>query len=196
MALINFQPQPKIPPIGFFDPISVDPKDMFTDVEYLLGILKKLNEMIGQLNSNTKFIEEYSGKIEEIEAEIVALRQEMTDFEEQVVNDVNERFATLKVELQAMIATALVQANAYTDAMGARLEQEIQEISLGQIVIYDPTTGIMSPLQTVIDNLYGSTREEALTATEYDALDLTATAYDAYDITAFNYDKYGKTILV
>ena len=195
MAIIPFQPQPKIPPIGFFDPISVDPKDMMTDVEYLLGILKKLNAMIAQLNSNTKFIEEYSGKIEEIEAEVASLRQEMTEFEEQVVNDVNERFATLKVELQAMIATALVQANAYTDAMGARLEQEIQEISLGQIVIYDPTTGVMSPLQTVIDNLYGSTREEALTATEYDALELTATAYDAYDITAFNYDKYGKTIL-
>lgn len=196
MAIIPFQPKPKIPPIGFFEPISVDPKDMMTDVEYLLGILKKLNAMIAQLNSNTQFIEEYSGKIEEIEAEVTSLRQEMSEFEEQVVNDVNERFATLKVELQAMIATALVQANAYTDAMGARLEQEIQEISLGQIVIYDPTTGVMSPLQTVIDNLYGSTREEALTATEYDALELTATAYDAYDITAFNYDKYGKTILV
>lgn len=195
MAIIPFQPKPKIPPIGFFEPISVDPKDMMTDVEYLLGILKKLNTMIAQLNSNTKFIEEYSGKIEEIEAEVASLRQEMSEFEEQVLNDVNERFATLKVELQAMIATALVQANAYTDAMGARLEQEIQEISLGQIVIYDPTTGVMSPLQTVIDNLYGSTREEALTATEYDALQLTATAYDAYDITAFNYDKYGKTIL-
>ena len=196
MAIIPFQPKPKIPPIGFFEPISVDPKDMMTDVEYLLGILKKLNSMIAQLNSNTKFIEEYSGKIEEIEAEIASLRQEMTDFEQQVVDDVNERFATLKVELQAMIATALVQANSYTDALGARLEQEIQEISLGQIVIYDPTTGVMSPLQTVIDNLYGSTREDALTATEYDALELTATAYDAYDITAFEYDKYGKTLLV
>ena len=38
---IPFQPRPKVPPIGFFDPISVDPKDMMTDVEYLLGILKK-----------------------------------------------------------------------------------------------------------------------------------------------------------
>ena len=57
MPLINFQPAPKIPPIGFFDPISVDPKDMMTDVEYLLGILKKLNSMIAQINSNTKFIE-------------------------------------------------------------------------------------------------------------------------------------------
>ena len=62
--------------------------------------------------------------------------------------------------------------------------------------MYDPTTGVLSPLQTVLDNLYGSTREDALTATEYDALDLTATAYDAYDLTAFDYDKYGKTLLV
>ena len=196
MAIIPFQPKPKVPPIGFFEPISVDPKDMMTDVEYLLGILKKLNSMIAQLNANTEFIEEYSGKIEEIEAEVRALRKEMTDFESQITTDIDNRFIAIRDELQALIATALMQANAYTDALGARLEQEIQEIELGQISIYDPTTGIMSPLQTVIDNLYGSTREEALTATEYDALDLTATAYDAYDITAFNYDKYGKTILV
>lgn len=196
MAIIPFQPKPKIPPIGFFEPISVDPKDMMTDVEYLLGILKKLNAMIAQLNSNTQFIEEYSGKIEELEAEMIQLRKEMRDFESQITLDISTRFAEIEVELRAMIATALTQANAYTDALGARLEEEIQQISLGQITLYDPTTGVMSPLQTVIDNLYGSTREEALTATEYDALDLTATAYDAYDITAFNYDKYGKTILV
>lgn len=196
MGTIPFQPQPKIPPIGFFEPISVDPKDMMTDVEYLLGILKKLNSMIAQLNSNTKFIEEYSGKIEEIEAEVAALRKEMNDFEEEINTEIDARFETIKIELQAMIATALNQANAYTDSIAERLEQEIREISLGQIVVYDPTTGMLSPLQTVIDNLYGTTREDALTATEYDALDLTATAYDAYDLTAFDYDKYGKTLLV
>ena len=196
MSLIPFQPQPKIPPIGFFDPISVDPKDMMTDVEYLLGILKKLNEVIAQLNANTEFIEKYSGKIEELEAEINSLRQEMVNFEGQINAEIETEFANIKLELQSMIASSLIQANAYTDALGARLEQEIREISLGQIVVYDPTTGVLSPLQTVIDNLYGSTREDALTATEYDALDLTATAYDAYDITAFDYDKYGKSLLV
>ena len=70
MAYINFQPRPKIPPIGFFQPISVDPKDMMTDVEFLLGVLKKLNEVIAQTNSNTEFINNYSGKIEEIEDEL------------------------------------------------------------------------------------------------------------------------------
>ena len=194
--IISKQPFPKIPPIGFFEPISVDPKDMMTDVEFLLGILKKLNEVILQTNQNTEFINNYSGKIEEIEAEMAGLREEMTQFETDVNNNIALQFADIKVELQAMIATALVQANAYTDTVAGRLENEIQEVSVGAISVFDPTTGIYSPLQIVIDNLYGASREGALTATEYDALQLTATAYDAYQITARDYDLNGKTILV
>lgn len=196
MAKIPFQPQPKVPPIGFFEPISVDPKDMMTDVEYLLGILKKLNSMIAQLNANTEFIEKYSGKIEQLEAEMQALRLEMEQFEDDVNTQINDRFAQIKLELQSMIAAALIQANAYTDAIAAQLENEIQQISVGNITLYDPTTGILSPLQVVIDNIYGTSREDALTATEYDALELTATAYDAYAVSAFDYDMYGKTLLV
>lgn len=196
MAKIPLQPQPKVPPIGFFEPISVDPKDMMTDVEYLLGILKKLNSMIVQLNANTEFIEEYSGKIEQLETEMQALRLEMEQFEDDVNIQINNRFAQIKLELQSMIAAALVQANAYTDARAAQLENEIQQISVGNITLYDPTTGILSPLQVVIDNIYGTSREDALTAAEYDALQLTATAYDAYAVSAFDYDMYGKTLLV
>lgn len=196
MALINFQPNPKIPPIGFFEPISVDPKDMMTDVEFLLGVLKKLNEIIAQTNSNTEFIEKYSGKIEEIEEEIKELYTAFDSFKIEVNNSIAFQFAEIKVELQSAIATTLTQANAYTDAIASSLRREIEEISLGQISVYDPTTGIVSPLQVVIDNIYGSSRDNALTATEYDALDLTATAYDAYEITAFDYDKSGKSLLV
>lgn len=194
--IIPRQPFPKIPPIGFFDPISVDPKDMMTDVEYLLGILKKLNEMIGQLNSNTTFIEEYSGKIEEIENDIASLRTEMTNFENQINAEITTRFNEIKVELQSAIATTLIQANAYTDATAANLREEIQAISLGQITLFDPTTGTLNNLQTVIDNIYNTSREEAITASEYDGLQLTATTYDGEEITAFNYDRYGKTILM
>lgn len=194
--MISFQPNPKIPPIGFFEPISVDPKDMMTDVEFLLGILKKLNEVIAQTNKNTEFIDDYSGKIEEIEAEIEELYQDFDTFKIDVNTNISTQFNAIKIELQSMIATALSQANAYTDAKATQLHDEIQAISVGDIQVYDPTTGLLSPLQDVLDNIYGSGRDDALTATEYDALDLTATAYDAYDISAFNYDKYGKTLLV
>lgn len=193
--IIPKQPFPKIPPIGFFDPISVDPKDMMTDVEYLLGILKKLNEMIAQLNSNTAFIEEYSGKIEEIEADIAALKNEMIEFESEINEEITTRFNAIKLDLQSAIATTLLQANAYTDATAANLREEIQAVSLGQITLFDPTTGSLNNLQVVIDNIYNTSREEALTATEYDSLQLSATTYDGYQITAFNYDRYGKTIL-
>lgn len=196
MGYINFQPNPKIPPIGFFEPISVDPKDMMTDVEFLLGVLKKLNEVIAQTNSNTEFINNYSGRIEEIEAEISRLRNEMTEFETEIRSTIALQFAEIKVELQSMIATTLTEANAYTDSVAANLENEIQNISLGQISLFDPTTGIVSPLQTVIDNLYNSGRDNALTATEYDALELTATDYDGYQLTAYMYDQNGKTLLV
>lgn len=196
MSLIKFQPYPKVPPIGFFEPISVDMKDQMTDVEFLLGTCKKINEIILATNKNTEFINEYSGKIEEIEAEIADLRQEMVDFKTDVNNTIALQFAQIKVELQAMIATALNQANAYTDAVATQLRYEIEQISVGDITVYDPTTGLLSPLQTALDNIYGSGRDDALTATEYDALQLSATAYDGYQITAFDYDKYGKTLLV
>ena len=196
MAYINFQPNPKIPPIGFFEPISVDPRDMMTDVEFLLGVLKKLNEIIAQTNQNTEFINNYSGKIEEIEAEITALRNEMTQFETSINNSIALQFAEIKLELHSTIATVLTQANAYTDSVAERLEAEIQAVSVGDISLFDPTTGVFSPLQTVIDNLYNSGRDDALTATEYDGLELTATAYDAYELTAIEYDQNGKNLLV
>ena len=196
MSFIKFQPRPHIPPIGFFEPISVDPKDQMTDIEFLLGVLKKLNEVIAQVNKNTEFIDKYSGKIEELEAEMINLRQEMVDFENAINSEIEARFASIKIELQAMIATALTHANAYTDSVASRLEEEIQQISIGQISLFDPTTGVYSPLQIVIDNLYNSSREDALTAGEYDALELTATAYDGYELTAQEYDQSAKSLLV
>ncbi len=193
--MIPYQPRPHVPPISFFNPISVDPKDMMTDVEYLLGILKKLNETIKQVNENTEFINNYSGKIEEIEAEIAALRTDIENFKTEIALDIDARFLTIKAELEQTVAAFMTQANAYTDAVAAQLREEIRAVSVGAITVYDPSTGLLSPLQTVIDNLYGTSREEALTATEYDALDFSATSYDERQITAFNYDRYGKTIL-
>lgn len=193
--MIPYQPRPHVPPISFFNPISVDPKDMMTSVEYLLGILKKLNETIKQVNENTEFINNYSGKIEEIEAEIAALRTDIDKFKTEVTLNIQAQFLQIKADLESTVAAFMTQANSYTDAVAAQLREEIRAVSVGAVTVYDPSTGILSPLQTVIDNLYGTSRDEALTATEYDALDLTATAYDTEEITAFNYDRYGKTIL-
>lgn len=194
--LISLLPKPKIPPYNFFEPIGIEPSDWMTSTEFLLGMLKKLNETITQTNSNTEFIEGYSGKIEELEESMNALRQEMTDFKADVNNTIQTEFIRIRSELEALIATGLNQAIAYTDATASRLEEQIEAVSVGQIQVYDSSTGQMENLQTVIDNLFNMGRTEALTATEYDALELTATAYDGYDLTAYQYDNNGKELLV
>ena len=194
------------PPNSLFQGISTNYQDNLTYVEYLLGVLKKMNEVITQVNSNTSFIENYDGRITELETEITALRKEIEDFETKVetdfaelqtelINTINTRLIQIRSELIDLLAIYRAESKAYTDTKIAQVEAEIEQILIGQITLRDPTTGLISPLQTVIDNLYDTTREEALTATEYDALDLTATVYDGHDLTAFNYDYYGKTIL-
>ena len=195
------------PPNSLFQGISTNYQDNLTYVEYLLGVLKKMNEVITQVNSNTSFIENYDGRITELETEITALRKEIEDFETKVekdfaelqtelINTINTRLIQIRSELIDLLAIYHAESKAYTDTKIAQVEAEIEQILIGQITLRDPTTGLISPLQTVIDNLYDTTREEALTATEYDALNLTATAYDGYDLTAFNYDYYGKTNLM
>ena len=194
--MISLLPRPKIPPYSFFEPISVEPKDWMTSTEFLMGILKKVNEVVAQTNSNTEFIDEYNGKIEQIEADMTGLKQDMIDFKGEVSATILAEFLRIKSELEALVATALNQANAYTDALGERLSAEIEAITLGQIKVYDSSTGQLENLQVVIDNLFNLSRTDAITASEYDALDLTATAYDAYDLTASQYDNNAKSLLV
>ena len=194
--LITPLPRPKIPPYSFFEPIGVEPKDWMTSTEFLLGMLKKLNDTIIQTNSNTKFIDDYTGKIEELESAMANLQQQMVDFEASTTQTIEREFLRIKSELEALVATTLNQAFAYTDATASRLESEIEAISVGQIQVFDSSTGQMEDLQTVINHLFNMTRDDALTATEYGELDLTATAYDAYELTASQYDNNGKSLLV
>ena len=195
------------PPNSLFQGISTNYQDNLTYVEYLLGVLKKMNEVITQVNSNTSFIENYDGRIAKLEEEIDSLRTEINDFElevnnnfvqlqEQLINDINNRLVEIRTELLGLLATYRAESKAYTDIKISQVEQEIEQILIGQITLRDPTTGLVSPLQTVIDNLYDTSRDKALTAEEYDNLQLTATQYDSYDITAFNYDYNGKEILM
>ena len=195
------------PPNSLFQGISTNYQDNLTYVEYLLGVLKKMNEVIAQVNSNTSFIENYDGRISELENDITVLRKEIEDFETKVETDfenletqlidtINTRLVQIRTELIDLLTIYRAESKAYTDTKIAQVEAEIEQILIGQITLRDPTTGLISPLQTVIDNLYDTTREEALTATEYDAIDLTATAYDGYNLSAFDYDYYGKTILM
>ncbi len=188
--------RPHVPPITLFQPLSSDYLNNLTETETLLAVLKKLNETIQQVNSNTQFINNYAGEIEELQNELAALRVEIETFEGEITADINRRFEEFMRAVNGQLAVLIAQANSYTDTKIAEIQAEIDEIIIGNIRLYDPTTGLLSPIQIILDNIYNASRDNALTATEYDTLELSATEYDAEEITAYDYDQRGKIILM
>lgn len=188
----------KLPcPDGWYSktlPVAFD--DSVSYLQMLSAILSKQGEIIEQLNINTAFIENWDANIEDLQNRVAALELEV----EQLRGDINLEIQTAITGLRAELLQAIAESNAeirgYIDSQVAILDDKIDNIAVGQIDLYDPTTGLTSPLQVVINNLYDSGRVEAITAGEFDELELTAAEFDAYEITAYDFDTKAKTILV
>lgn len=183
-----------LPPSRMFQPITSDYHNNMSFVEFLLGILKKVNEVVVETNANTEYIKDFDAKYQELLNEFNELREEFDGLEDKILNDVDAKLSAFYQKIEDEIALAVNYLKAYSDTNDQILSNRIEQITLGNIELIDPTTGLLSPLQEVINNIAGTGRD-GLTATEYDGLELTATTYDGYAITAFDYDYHGKTIL-
>lgn len=189
--------------------------------EQLLYLLAKLDkELIPALNELIKEFSEYDANFEEIYQKLDTLQSEIDLFNDEVnsikssINNLDLRITTnendiillnskitndinnLRNELIQLVNDDFNTLRDYVDYHDSILNEKIDNIQIGLINIYDPTTGVIEPLQIVINNLYQLTNKDGLTASEFDALDLTATAFDTYQITAYEFDSAGKTILV
>lgn len=169
---------------------------VYDSEESFLQMLRKFYQYLHELTEATKTL---SDEVDEIESNMTTLEEDIN----QKIVEINKLLVEydLKIdrianELYLYIDDKIINLKNYVDSRDSYLEEKIAQIEIGKINIYDPMTGLYSPLQIVIDNLYDLSRSNALTATEYDALELTATAYDAYKITARDYDVNGKAILI
>lgn len=169
---------------------------VYDSEESFLQMLRKFYQYLHELTEATKTL---SDEVDEVKSDMATLEDDIN----QKIVEINELLAEydLKIdhianELYLYVDDKIINLKNYVDSRDSYLEEKIAQIEIGKINIYDPTTGLYSPLQIVIDNLYDLGRSNALTATEYDVLELTATAYDAYEITARDYDVSGKTILI
>lgn len=174
-------------------PLAFD--DSLSYLEMLCGILDKLNETIIQVNKNTEVAEHYEELLKEIEEEVNRLEQEYIEFKESIQNEIDERFTLLQSELTIYIENQLAVLRYEIQTKYDELNRKIDDVIAGDINVYDPTTGLLSPIQTVINNLFDMNRTDAITATEFDELELTATEFDSKEITAFNFDVNGKSLL-
>lgn len=166
--------------------------------EYLNTVItnqNELNEAYNTLLNGYKELYDYVNKyltdMDEVKEDIKRIDTSLDEMT--ILIDSNAHNISL---LNERIETEISSIRDYIDEKVEDLEEEIQNIQIGSINIYDPTTGLLSPLQTVINNIAAESNKDGLTASEFDLLDLTATAFDAYQITARDFDSQGKTILV
>lgn len=171
--------------------------DALTDYQLMCKIFKYLDDEIKKVDNK------YSGVyaiVEKIESDFIAFKNEVNATVERYKNEILSSVDTKLEENYNRVVELLSQYQivykAYVDSQISSVNSRIDEIEVGAVNVYNPITGIVEPIGKVVDDLYDQLRYNAITATEYDGLELTATTYDGYMITADNFDLNGKTILM
>lgn len=177
-------------------------------VEYLNKCIYNIKLMEGSIDDlNQQFIElkeyvdQYLVDISDIKEEIEAIQNSMSILTQEILNlnsridDVESSVTNLKNYTDDLVRDNYNTLKNYVDTQDEYLQEEIDNINIGALVIYDPTTGTYDSVQTVINNLYNLTNKDGITASEFDNLQLTATEFDAYDLTAYEFDSSAKVLL-
>lgn len=174
-------------------PLAFD--ESLSYLEELSAILYKLNETIEQVNMNSQVAEEYEQYLKEIKNEVDLLENEFNEFKDSTNALIDERFNVLTSQIYSYIQNQFDILNFNLNVRFNAMQKQIDDIIAGDITLHDPTTGLTSPIQVVIDNIYDMNRSNAITALEFDSIELTATEFDGIEITAFNFDTNGKDLL-
>lgn len=174
-------------------------KTLENEVYAVIELSKNWESEVNKLNDRMLAIEEENLKLrrlyetfsQEIRQEFNTLRNEQIVQFEILKDSIDSRFATL----QNNIEITLNDFNERILYLNKKLDTTLENLP-SLIFITSPFTGETENIVDVINELASSQRIEALTALEYDNLELTAIAYDNYELTAYEYDWNGKNLLV
>lgn len=168
----------------------------------VVKIGKNLNETIIKVNELSKTVEDIdinfdavNKRIDDLNLEFQNLLADFDQFKIDVNNTIDVRFTQIYNQIISLMNDYQASFNYALNTAVHDLNERIDAIELGDISAYNPTTGRVENINKVLNDIYDSVRYDAITCTEFEALDLTATEFDAVEITAFNFDNNGKSIL-
>ena len=186
--------------------------DSLSYYEQLCRIKYKLNEVIKNLNDLEENLpscvkqaidEALGGWEERMEAQFAEQNARIAAAEKKIDDSVAEMQAQLDAAIREMEQTINAQLNAlylilvnginsnraYIDSQISLLKAEFPDLST--VYVISPVDGQLVKIQDCVNDMYNVLRYGALTAAQYDALQLTAKEYDDKSLTAFTYDMYG-----
>ena len=141
-------------------------------------------------------LEDLAQKIDEKIIEIDEALAQLDSFRREIEQEVSSQLATQYQRVISLMIDYQIIFNQNLTNLDNRLSERIDAIELGDVIAYNPTNGTYENVSKVIQDVYDSLRQNAISCAEYDELQLTATEYDNKEITAFDFDTNGKIILM
>lgn len=172
--------------------------------EQTLWLQKNLNDVIQVTNNLQEQLDNIDINFDELQHQIDTINEGISIINQNITNIENTKadktqvqadLRALELELKTLITSNYDVLKEYVDENDANLQYQIDHFDIGNITLLDPTTGLQSPIQTVIDNIYDVSRSDGISAGEFDSLELTASEFDAKEITAFNFDQHSLSLL-
>ena len=171
--------------------------DGLTDYEILCKIFEYFDKQIKAVD------EKYSGigdEVESLKEQFEQLKVDintiLNNFETNITNDVEIRLQQNYNQVIQLLSEYQTVFNNQLANLRSDLMAEIQRVELGDVKAYNPTNGEIENVSKVILDIYEILRQNAISCSEFDSLELTATEFDNKEITAYNFDVNGKVMLI
>lgn len=171
--------------------------DGLTDYEILCKIFEYFDNRIKEVD------EKYSGFgdiVEQLEKDFIQLKDDidikLNTFETNINNQVNYLLQQNYNQIVQLLSDYQILFNNQIQNLKSELEAEIERVELGDVKAYNPTNGETENVSKVILDVYEILRQNAISCSEFDGLELTATEFDALELTAYNFDVNGKVMLI
>lgn len=143
-------------------------------------------------------------KMAEVDSKMDAMQNEIDNFK----TTLEQSLAQFEIHINQLISSeiALIDTkfDSLEDNLKAYIYSELQKIldsipAITNVTVYDPTTGQLADIQIVVNHIYDAVRIYALSADEFDALNLTCDELDHIKVkgiprgmTAYEWDMYAK----
>lgn len=193
--------------IGNLPSSYVDSMSYYECLMWLCNYIEKtivpaVNENAEAITELQNYVEQYLTDMDVVKQQILEILEDINNIHNDIDNieeysqQLNIKIDNLKTYTDDLVNENFNILKQYVDYNDLVLDNKIENLQIGAIQVYNPTNGLLQPLQQVLNDIAEQANKDGLTASEFDALELTATAFDAYEITAHEFDSEGKIILV
>lgn len=213
---------PKLTPLStatpnslIFEEVPTNYDDALTYMEFLLAVLKKVNSMVESVNTVIDSIDGMAEEVERVTARLDVINDLISEITATIsimqadiannyhlIENLQNNAQDLQNQINALPEYILAIVDQKDTAVKVFLQNQINDISdridglnASNLYGFDPASGLRQPIQEIINSLYDVIRVNALTAVEYDNLELSAQDYDNEELTAYNYDFNARLLL-